>query len=286
LNVSGRPNDETTINLKYIRCWSKPIERIVKPFLTSHLVAAIKQIEISQPAECYYDELKNVFSDNNIDLPFFDEWEEDEIIVSFMYKEYKRLIGFHATKLQDVQIPYREGLRTLSCEDYYLLSRDLFNGYATEEKILSVLNDFQDRITNMTIEMGFFREDYDDDNACNYLVFGSETLLVIANHLDEYRCRDILRKRNIPAIYTCSVPLEYVCESDIAGLFKIMFSRYFMKLTHPHIGFGYMYSFTLKKKMVEREYIIGHKIITRKIFDPFDRMCYQYQETDPGSVLS
>ena len=277
MNISGRSNDETTINLKYIRCWSKPIERIVSPFMTSNLLTAIKQIEIQQSAECYYDKLTGVFFDHEIYLPFFDELEKEEIILSFMYKEYKRLIGFHATKLQDVQIPYREGLRTLSFNDYYMLSKELFNEYATEEKILSVLDDFQNRITNMTIEMGYFRENYDDDYACNYLVFGSETLLGIANHLDGNRCRAILRKRNIPIIYTCSVPLEYVYESYIIDLFKIMFSRYFMKLTHPHIGFGYMYSFTLKKKIVEREYIIGHKIITRQIVDQFDRMCYQYR---------
>jgi hypothetical protein len=281
--LAGRPEDETTINLKYISYWQKPIQRMMSPFLTDDLLHIIKPMETQVPADIFYYDLEKICYDTGVEFPGF----EDDEILEFMYGNYKRIIGFHATKLPDITIPYREGLKTLSLEDYYSSSKTLFKDYTTDEKIRFILEDFKDRINGMTIEMGYFKENYDDDFACNFLIFGSETLLGIANHLDD-QCRDILRKRNIPLIYTCSVPIEYVAEFDIIELFKRMAARYFMKLNRPYISFGYGsgYSFTLKTKILEKQYIIGHKIVTRKIYDQFDRMCYQYTENKQQGNLS
>ena len=200
-------------------------------------------------------------------------------MIDFLRDNYSDVIGYHATKQKNPCLIKEKGLKALSKYDYIETSIKLFSKFNSEQEIVNVVNSFEDRIDTMNIEFAFYKSNFQDDFACTYLIYGSETLLGIANMLDSYNCRKVLRNNNIPLIYKCIIPIVFITEMDSVSLFITMFTRCLMKMTNPNMTFGNTRCFEIDRKHLEPKHIKAYEIIKRRIIERYyDHCVYQYNK--------
>ena len=255
------------INLKYYSYWKAPFTELINNTLHQKDINKLHAINPYIDCISYYDKAEELLH------YYFDS----EDIERFFDSNFTHVIGYHATKLNNENVLKVNGMKTFSKNEYLDISRSLFGDIASDKTIESAVNQFTDRIENMKLEFSYFKDSYLDDFRCLYLIYGSETLLCIANIINGNECRKILRERNIPLIYRCEIPISYITDYDKESLFKIMFSRALRKINSANIQFENTWCFELNRNTLESKYVKKYEIMYRRIFDLcFDHCEYQY----------
>jgi hypothetical protein len=256
-----------TINLKYYSLWKNPFIELINSTLSQRDIKKLNAIDPNMDCINYYDKAEEL-------IGLYYEFDEIE---HFLETHFSHITGYHATKLNNENLLKIYGMKTLSKKDYVDISLNLFGDLASVEKISETVNHFSERIENMNLEFSYFKDSYLDDFACLFLIYGSETLLCIANMINEYECRKRLRDRNVPVIYRCVIPISYLTDFDKKSLFKIMLSRTLRKIINSKIQFENTWCFELNRKYLESKYIKDYSVVNRRIIDlNFDHCEYQY----------
>lgn len=203
-----------------------------------------------------------------------------EEIIGFMYSNFESVLGYHASKQINPDVILVEGLKIIDYSTFVNLSIERFGKLAANEKILKSVACFRERIEEMVINFSGNEE----FTGHHFLIYGSETLLSIANIIDNGNCRQLLRDSGIPVIYRCLVPIEEIVDEDLVCLFKILLFNYYVSLSGNPTNFELYCDFSIKGKELNKKYILNYFIPTYTMIDYHDYGEYHYDTINMMNV--
>lgn len=134
-------------------------------------------------------------------------------------KRYKFLRAVHGTRAEDVEVFYRDGLVPLVPESFHNQAREIFlSGQYPELTEKSLQAAIATVGADLREKRVFFEanEEMLIKQAGHYMLYGSEYLTAIAANLgDRIDYRQILKKRGLPTLFVCDVPIDFIAERTL-----------------------------------------------------------------------
>jgi len=168
----------------------------------------------------------NIFSKENLtwkQIHFVKKHVQRANFVSWLKQNYDFLLCYHGCRPDDIGSSYKDGFlpsdftRTISRFEQLLKSIS----YTQPYNIQQVLDSY-DGQTNKYVYFILDKEDF-IDFAPHYIIYGSELLLSLAQHVASY-IKGYLKERGTPTIFHCHIPLADIMDCELVYLYDQIIS--------------------------------------------------------------
>lgn len=258
VEAHGRVGAENrpVIDLMQPASWHAIVERAVNRHVPPEVIEGLRQL----PAKRMFDDTMNYLNEALAEVGAEPVQKLLPKIQSAFSRDFSALRAFHACKPVSLDSYYRHGIMPLSRQWLVQAAFDLFEGTIPLEEIRQIAAK-----ADLSIRQGliFFAVDPDEltGQAGHYLIYGPESMNSLW-HDDDVRFRDSQdrqRRRGIPTLFECAVPLAQIGSEWKRELTKTLVTRYFRgrSMTPDPDGDWGDWGFSVRSS-IGPEHIVGH----------------------------
>ncbi|HEY9249531.1 MAG: hypothetical protein WC205_07985 [Opitutaceae bacterium] len=237
--------------------WEKMIAQIVQRHVPVEVIEAVRKI----PAARMYDDTMKYFEESlqaKGASPLFLLLPKMQ---GAMSRSFSALRAYHACKPTSLASYHQHGLVPLTRQWLANEAFELFEGTIPRGEISRRVTEADLSIRKGHVWFATNPDELTDMSAGHYLIYGPECMNCLwhddARLFDESQSRQ--RRRGIPTLFECAVPLAQIDREDKRALTKLLVTQYLKSLsdTPETEEWAIEFGFSLRRSL-RPEHILGH----------------------------
>lgn len=186
-------------------------------------------------------------------------------IFDFIFEYYEYIVFYHATATDNLDSYIKNGLLPMDVNTMNQYTRNIFNAKDFPEITDQV---FQKTLDAQDIErregiicFAFDKEELLEESSSHYLVYGSEYVLCIAQHLEETgnKYPKYLEEKLTPTIFKCKININDLVNETIQSISENLLVRYLEYIIYSDEKLEVIYINPYLEKQLASNHIISYE---------------------------